>query len=121
MVSFWLVAVEAHQHFEIEDTSKMLTTEQAMIDSLEKCNSVNRPLKMKHCTNVERLTEYPDKDGLIIVILYQVNLRNLFLPWFQLLLYTFHKKFRHCAPAITDKEAIINNTFQLAIIHVQFR
>ena len=64
---------------------------------------------MKRYKNVERLTEYPNKNGLIIIFLYQLNLRNLFLPWFQLLLYTLHEKFRHCAPAIIDNKEQKNN------------
>lgn len=94
-------------------TCKLLTTKQEMKDSPEKCSSIKTLLNMKHYTIVERLTEHPDKDGLIIVILDQVNLRNLFLPWFQLLLYTFHKKFRHPAFIDKEKQTIINNTYRL--------
>lgn len=80
-----------------------------------KCKWASGSMKVQHDANVEWLTEYADKDGLVVIILYQVNLRDLFLPWFQLLLNTFHKKFRHCAPAIADEE---KQTFEAYILHV---
>lgn len=56
-----------------------------------------------------KLTENSNKDGFVIIVIvfYQMHLRCWFLPGLQVLLHTFHKKFRHCGAATTKKEHLI--------------
>lgn len=78
----------------------------------------NLLINVEHIENTLLHTENSNEDGFIVVVIIdEMNLRNLFLPRFQLLLYTLHEQLRHGGPE-TDIKKLKNNKIHIYILHL---